>query len=192
MAFAFGINLSVAKLGSVLNNILSPMLTNDIGILFALWFGAILCAFSVFCVVLTMPIDKAFDDKIAAQQKYQLVGSDMKTTGGAEVDVVSVLHTDDDAGASAVKCDPSGEARISYAEPEGPPAVAFDDVFKLEHIFWVLVISCMVVYGCVLPFNNISSSLLLERDYFMEPPSGCQLEDPSQCQGRDNQVGYID
>jgi hypothetical protein len=36
--------------------------------------------------------------------------------------------------------------------------------------------------GCVLPFNNIASSLLLERDYFKEPPSGCHLLMEYQCQ----------
>jgi len=49
------------------------------------------------------------------------------------------------------------------------------ETLSLPHIFWVLVILCVVVYGCVLPFNNIESSLLLERDYFKSPPSGIQL-----------------
>jgi hypothetical protein len=35
--------------------------------------------------------------------------------------------------------------------------------------------------GCVLPFNNIASALLLERDYFMEPPSECHLTFQDQC-----------
>ena len=29
--------------------------------------------------------------------------------------------------------------------------------------------------GCVLPFNNIASALLLERNYFKDPPDGCHL-----------------
>lgn len=31
-----------------------------------------------------------------------------------------------------------------------------------------------MVYGCVLPFNNVASSLLMERDYFKTPPKECQ------------------
>jgi len=42
-------------------------------------------------------------------------------------------------------------------------------------------LSCVVVYGCVLPFNNISSSLLLERAYFKSPLDGCALVNPG-CQ----------
>ncbi|RYG65001.1 MFS transporter, partial [archaeon] len=51
---------------------------------------------------------------------------------------------------------------------------------------WILVVSCVVVYGCILPFNNISSSLLLERDYFREPGSQCQLTDIYDCQSDEN------
>lgn len=40
----------------------------------------------------------------------------------------------------------------------------------------------------MLPFNNIASTLLLERDYFKEPPSGCHLFQQYQCQ--DNPGNY--
>lgn len=39
----------------------------------------------------------------------------------------------------------------------------------------------------MLPFNNIASSLLLERDFFMTPPNDCTLEIPNECQSQDNQ-----
>lgn len=156
LAFAFGINLSVAKLGSVFNNMASPALTNSAGLLFALWFGTILCGFSLLCVVATMPLDKAMDERIEAQAQLLLENE-------------KLLKKDDDN---------AEDEEEGVSEPE----TGFKDVWNLKHIFWVLVISCMVVYGCVLPFNNISSSLLLERDYFMEPPSECQLADPYQCE----------
>ena len=56
--------------------------------------------------------------------------------------------------------------------------VRLADALKFPHAFWVLVISCVVVYGCVLPFNNIASSLLLERDYFKPQSDTCHLEYP--------------
>mmetsp|Transcript_18356 Transcript_18356/g.25223 ORF Transcript_18356/g.25223 Transcript_18356/m.25223 type:complete len:128 (-) Transcript_18356:379-762(-) len=65
LAFAFGINLSISKLGSVINNILSPALAQKFGIEFAVWFGTIFCGFSIACVLLTFPTDKAMDIKIA-------------------------------------------------------------------------------------------------------------------------------
>jgi len=38
----------------------------------------------------------------------------------------------------------------------------------------------------VLPFNNVASSLLMERSYFRPSPHGCTLADPSRCQAADN------
>ena len=48
------------------------------------------------------------------------------------------------------------------------------------------MVSCVVVYGCVLPFNNISSSLLLERDFFKAPPDDCTLTIQNQCESSAN------
>ena len=52
--------------------------------------------------------------------------------------------------------------------------------FKLS--FWILTICCLAVYGCVLPFNNVASSLLMERSYFKPNPDGCYLTSPHQCE----------
>ena len=38
-----------------------------------------------------------------------------------------------------------------------------------------------------MPFNNIASSLLLERDYFRDPPDECRLELTGECQSSTNQ-----
>lgn len=43
------------------------------------------------------------------------------------------------------------------------------------------------IAGCVLPFNNIASALLLERNYFMEPPNQCHLQSGGSCQSDGNQ-----
>ena len=69
VAFAFGLNLSVARLGSVFNNLLSPTLANSAGVPFALWFGTILCAMSLGCALLISPIDKAMEDKIKGNKE---------------------------------------------------------------------------------------------------------------------------
>jgi hypothetical protein len=47
-------------------------------------------------------------------------------------------------------------------------------------------LTCLIYPGCVLPFNNISSSLLLERDFFKVPPDHCTLTIPNQCQSSAN------
>jgi hypothetical protein len=39
----------------------------------------------------------------------------------------------------------------------------------------------------ILPFNNIAGTLLLERNFFMEPPDKCVLTIPNECQSGSNQ-----
>ena len=57
---------------------------------------------------------------------------------------------------------------------------------KCTLIFWLLILSCLMVYGCILPFNNVLSSILLERDFFIPSPADCRLEDPDECS-----AGYL-
>lgn len=49
-----------------------------------------------------------------------------------------------------------------------------------------VIIQIYTNIGCVLPFNNIASTLLLERNYFKEPPNDCQLANPNECQSDTN------
>ena len=39
-------------------------------------------------------------------------------------------------------------------------------LLRFRASFWMLTWSCVAVYGCVLPFNNVASGVLMERDYF--------------------------
>lgn len=45
LAFAFGLNLSIPRMGSVLNNIVSPRLALSVGLAAAAWAGTLLCVF---------------------------------------------------------------------------------------------------------------------------------------------------
>lgn len=168
LAFAFGVNLAISKLGSVFNNLLSPQLADQVSIGFALWFGAILCGLGIGCVLLTLPIDRAVEKELP---KYQALST-----------------ADDKSNPLLGDVQAEGENRSSTSsDSKSPEQVSFRDALRLPHIFWVLVISCVAVYGCILPFNNISSSLLLERDYFKEPSSSCQLQNPYLCESDYNQ-----
>jgi hypothetical protein len=71
-------------------------------------------------------------------------------------------------------------------EEDEEEQVKMSEALNFPLPFWILVVSCVVVYGCVLPFNNIASSLLLERDFFQEPDSSCRLLIPYECQGDGN------
>jgi len=46
--------------------------------------------------------------------------------------------------------------------------------------FWLLCASFLLIYGVVWSFTNVSSAILLERDFF-KPSRDCILDLPSQC-----------
>ena len=56
---------------------------------------------------------------------------------------------------------------LSSEEPPPPldanPLAGCVDVKKFTLKFWLAAICCLTVYACVLPFNNVASSLLMER-----------------------------
>jgi len=63
LAFAFGINLSVARLGSVLNGIIEPQIAGSSGTPAAIWFGLYICIFSWCCGMVLVVIDSYADKK---------------------------------------------------------------------------------------------------------------------------------
>jgi MFS family permease len=114
LAFAFGLNLSIARLGSVFNNLLSPVLADSANVQFAVWFGAILCGTSVLSVICLSSIDKSFE-----------TSDTMHTV---------LLNADED---------PESDKEEKAAEEK----TSFRDVLTFPQAFWVLVVSCVVVYG---------------------------------------------
>ena len=118
LAFAFGINLSVSKLGSVINNIISPLLVEKTGIIFAFWFGSILCGFSLLCVLLTFPIDKAMDLRIARA----------KSAGALYIRAATAEDRDQAAAGAKGGADYTTEVQIMLQRPmDGDGTAALQD-----------------------------------------------------------------
>jgi len=161
LAFAFGLNLSIARLGSVANNFVSPRLAASVSIEFACWFGVILTGVGVLSTVGISLTDKAFDN-VGTGVNQPLIADDEDEDNKAIVNPIS--H---DIEGDTLSLDE--EVLASFGAADTPPPPEFRDVLKFSQAFWLLAMSCVVVYGCVLPFNNIASTLLLERSYFQAP-----------------------
>lgn len=117
-AMALGINLSIARLGSVINDFVSPRLA-DVSVPFAFWVGSMICFISLVCSLCVVPIDRTAERKLAEQHGV-------------------VLNRE-------------------LPEEE---RVRLTDVKYFGLPFWLLSASCIVVYGTVLPFNNIASTFI--------------------------------
>ena len=188
LAFAFGLNLSIARLGSVINNLVSPQLASGVSVLFALWFSAILCGGSVGAALAIMPLDRAFEQDEKTTPKLVLDDSEIGNNINNPLleGEFSGHDVDSKRGTTSSQLIQREKDENDDERPE-KDSVQFKEVLTFTLGFWLLVISCLVVYGCVLPFNNIASTLLLERDYFKEQPSGCALENPDEMESSTNQ-----
>lgn len=139
LAFAFGINLSVARVGSVVNNLVSPAITKADGVVFANWFGAFLCAASVICVIITIPLDKA------AEMKQKLTNSNPALLQLNEDNQQHRIDniTEDQEGWNTVNS-PVKENKYENNVDRG---VSFADALSFTKMFWLLVVLSVVVYG---------------------------------------------
>eukprot|EP00475_Leptophrys_vorax_P015521 TRINITY_DN2184_c0_g1_i1.p1 TRINITY_DN2184_c0_g1~~TRINITY_DN2184_c0_g1_i1.p1 ORF type:complete len:516 (+),score=117.03 TRINITY_DN2184_c0_g1_i1:176-1549(+) len=128
VALAMGINLTVARLGSVANDNLSPFWYHHSGLNTALWFGFGLACVCMACVLSMIVLDKY------ATKKY------------------------------------GGHAKTQESEEEKPFQVR--DLLRFSLSFWLISISCLVVYGTVLPFNNVSQSFLMQKYGYDQTKAG--------------------
>lgn len=122
LAFAFGINLSISKLGSAINNIVSPVVADQVSIAFALWLGVILCGFGVTCVLITMPIDRNMNEHIASY--LPLASPDNGHREDLVVKPSSSISSEDN------------QRDVTENNP-------IRDVSRMDHVFWLLVILCV-------------------------------------------------
>lgn len=146
LAFAMGVQLSISRLGSVINDNLSPIIASKYGIEYAFWFGFTLLLLSVLCSVTIFLID------------YKSV---------------NYLRTLDHKQARPLL--ERTETQVKDAE-----GIKFSDIKHFSKGFWLITFSCVIVYGCILPFNNIAQSFLIEKVY-CAPLGNCCPDGPAHC-----------
>ena len=158
IAFAMGVGLAISRLGSIFNNLTSPKVANSGGIAAAFWIGAVILFSSLFAAALLILVDGRATKKL-------------KQLGGAEAsaELTEALLEEDT------------HTRNERNKPCSDSEVHITDFRKFGVMFWLLSASCFVVYGCVIPFNNVASGVLMERNYFHKGPANCHLEHSNEC-----------
>lgn len=253
LALSFGINLAVSRLGSVVNDFVSPRVANEYGTDVAIWWGV---GMNVMSVVMALGIcgltwrSRRDDHKV----EYSLsVSAEEVSSGDLSVPLLGgSLQADDDlqdsgisisggGGGGSSRCDENIQQNSSISplnidccqasthDPEsdnecrnGEEGTGLDGILlqeksnkshdendneaddygdgggdngdvpsqshsclthilQLDKMFWMLSLSCVLVYGCVLPFNNIASGILMERNYFVDTTWNCHLQYENMC-----------
>lgn len=149
VALAMGLNLSVARLGSVINDNVSPALASKYSTEAAVWFGVFVCAFSLLCAVGLVLIEKwAVRKSIQAEDEEALLAVA--------------------AGSPAPK----------RKSEEVKEMVRLQDIRNFPRSYWLLTASCVIVYSAVLPFNNIAGGLMEDQYGYSEDAAGRLLGIP--------------
>ncbi|ETO21391.1 transporter belonging to the MFS superfamily [Reticulomyxa filosa] len=177
MAFAMGLNLSVARSGSSLNDVISLLLANEFNVPTALWFGFVLL---LLCLVMSV-ILVYLDNRKCAQKTAEGFFVPQPQSGNIfflEQKVVLFFFTTLTLFFFKEK---GGflffffrNAKHIYKNTKGE-RVNFDDIKEFDRRYWLLTISCLVVYGCVLPWNNIGSNFISKKYGYSDSKANSRL-----------------
>lgn len=207
LALAFGVNLAVSRLGSVLNNFASPRVAHRYGIVQAGALGVVMNFISLICCFLIWNVlhsslaltnesqtrnsglsegreqamalsQPLLQDHVVEEESSQPLQQEEKSSEIKIQEVDSINHDHYDHVISQNKEESVLQLHLNKT------SLISSMLSQIRHfpcMFWLLSASCVVVYGCVLPFNNIASGILLERNYFTQPPVECMLKYPNEC-----------
>ncbi|KNE67836.1 hypothetical protein AMAG_12554 [Allomyces macrogynus ATCC 38327] len=157
LALAVGINLSIARVGSVINDIVSPYLAHRYSIPLSLWFGFATCIISLAGTLVLVIID----------QRYSHL-ADASSIAPDAIGLTSRKH-----GTTRRTTRP----RAVSPTPAVPHGSSVWSLFKRElwqvrrgirhfpRAFWVIQVVMVLLYGTVVPFNTIHSAFLAAKWY---------------------------
>ena len=148
LAFALGLNLCIARLGSVTNTIMSPRIAAFLSAPMAVWTGAFTCYFSLVCALILAHIMSKKESKLSKKDSQENINTPSSMDSSREPLLSS----------SSVMQD------IQTAQSH-PPSNTVSDFTLLPTSFWILCLICILLYGTVVPFNNIAQDFLTSKWY---------------------------
>jgi hypothetical protein len=169
-----GVCLSLSRLGSVVNNVLSPYLWSHGK--FSLWGGAIFCGASLGCTLLLAPVDRLAAAKLRklnpaaaeiAVDDENIKLSDVKKftapfwllTFSCITVYVSVLFR------VRIACSRRNPTRWLPKRSLLLYRSSDKILYRRAHAHTHMYTCAHIRYGSVIPFNSIASSLFQHRDY---------------------------
>mmetsp|Transcript_24292 Transcript_24292/g.37442 ORF Transcript_24292/g.37442 Transcript_24292/m.37442 type:complete len:654 (+) Transcript_24292:84-2045(+) len=190
IAFAFGVTMSMGRLGTVIANLSAPTMANDVDLPFAIWVGFGITLIIILCSFVVVKLEKLADRRIEAANAAGVLTEALLENEYPPVATtpLSLSDMDDDGrqyqqtGMRLRSESIASEAEL-HLQKSDTKGSKLSDILKFGPMFWAITVSAFFVYGSVFPFNFIASGILLERDYFKDPPSTCQLRFPDKCTG---------
>ncbi|KAI8812456.1 major facilitator superfamily domain-containing protein [Cladochytrium replicatum] len=181
LAFALGVNLCLARLGSVFNDIVSPHVAVSNSVSTAVWIGLLTCIFSYGCSAILLYIDASADRNASAltsdSQSVVLRAAGSLTTEPDQ------LGQDDDRTSSEFEAsfhDSFSAASVAAVFPRPPSTIRSVEmqwraVFSFPLAFWILNVIVIALYATIVPFNTIHGAFLQSKWYPNDPKTAGQV-----------------
>jgi hypothetical protein len=159
LAFAVGINLATARLGSVLNDMVSPVLGVNYSVPLAVWVGSFSCGLSFLCSAGLAYVDltRSPEGERPSQQEYIKMRNTAENEESAEEDDIFPRGSHD-----------------TISSPSSPFEVVKGNV-RFPLAFWILQLIMVLMYATVLPFNTIHSAFLQTKWFKGDPIGAAQV-----------------
>ncbi|KAJ1336937.1 hypothetical protein BSLG_006697 [Batrachochytrium salamandrivorans] len=197
LAFALGVNLGFARLGSVFNDVVSPYLAAMIGVDGSIWFGTVTCLCSFFCALSLAEIDRTnLDVSRGSDSPYTNQNTCMGISADANVGTHPYRHVDQEeeeeeeeyvptVGTEEIALVPLNQSRGSSmpcaaSSPESLP-VNTNLVWRMGQVsrnplrFWLVCLIVCLLYATIVPFNTIHAAFLQSKWYPDNPAIAAQV-----------------
>ena len=178
LAFALGLNLALARLGSVVNDQVSIAIANNYPVAYAFWVGALVCAGSLAAGLATYLLDERSEDALRRNRglkpkpRTSLLGLALclplwrracrGEAAAAEAEGEALLARLD-AAVAEEGAGGGGDAGDQWADEPEPEVIEIWGATSLPPTFWLLCVSCVCTYACVLCFNNFAAGFFTQK-----------------------------
>ena len=178
LSFAFGTVKPIGRLGSVVSNVGGPIVANKYGTGNAILMGVGITILPLFISYFLGPIDKEADLRCTEENYAQDTSNIIIASLSKGIEPHSVTLDYQNMNNVNKKTNDQVKAFNDTKESSTNPLA---DASRFSSSFWLLSAACVLMYACVLPFNNVVSGLLLERNYFRQHSDSCVLTYDDRC-----------
>lgn len=188
LAFALGLNLALARLGSVINDLVSVAVANNDSVAAAFWVGAMVCGVSLAAGLATYLLDERSEDRLRRnrglrpKKRASLLEIAFCVPGwrrlcmseaDREAAVSEELDRRVEEGDGVDRLAPLEGGGSEYKDEPDPEVIEMWGVTTLPPTFWLLCVSCVCTYACVLCFNNFAAGFFTQSGSPRRAASGC-------------------
>ena len=173
LAFALGLNLALGRIGSVINDVVSVQIATHFAVYWAFWVALIVCSLSLAAGVWAYYVDKHASARLLKNSGRRPIKetplllallcvplwrnacSRSSTVDEGLDKMLSNVERDEAEGVPE-----SDEQYVADAPTE---VIEMSAVLRFKATFWLLALSCVCTYACVLCFNNYASGFIMQK-----------------------------